>query len=71
MRSPEVCTACNPLHHLARPPVEGHHRSVGPPLEVGMKKQFVVPVLRDEAALAQLTLGTQVCSTCDAVGALP
>jgi hypothetical protein len=27
-----------------------------------MRKQFVVPVLRDEAALAQLTLGTQVTS---------
>ncbi len=30
-----------------------------------MKKQFVVPVLREEAALAQLTLGI-VCSNCDA-----
>ena len=36
-----------------------------------MKKQFVVPVLREEAALAQLTLGTTVCSNCDAVGSLP
>ena len=27
-----------------------------------MKKQFVAPVLRDEAALAQLTLGTEVTS---------
>jgi hypothetical protein len=34
-----------------------------------MKKQFVVPVLREEAALAQLTLGVTVCSVCDAVGA--
>ena len=33
-----------------------------------MKKQFVVPVLREEAALAQLTLGAAVCSVCDAVG---
>ena len=33
-----------------------------------MKKQFVVPVLREEAALAQLTLGFVACSTCDAVG---
>jgi len=34
-----------------------------------MKKQFVVPVLREEAALAQLTLGTPQCSgnACDAV----
>jgi hypothetical protein len=30
-----------------------------------MRKQFVVPVLREEAALAQLTLGTPVCSNCD------
>ena len=33
-----------------------------------MKKQFVAPVLREEAALGQLTQGTgQVisCSTCD------
>ena len=35
-----------------------------------MKKQFVVPVLREEAALAQLTLGIVAvsCTTCDAVG---
>lgn len=33
-----------------------------------MKKQFVVPVLREEAALAQLTLGFVTCSNCDAVG---
>lgn len=32
-----------------------------------MKKQFVVPVLREEAALAQLTLGSVVCSNCDAL----
>ena len=32
-----------------------------------MRKPFVVPVLRDEAALALLTLGPPVvsCSTCD------
>jgi hypothetical protein len=30
-----------------------------------MKKRFVAPVLRDEAALAQLTLGFDVCSNCD------
>ena len=29
-----------------------------------MKKQFVVPVLRAEAALAQLTLGICTISTC-------
>ena len=29
-----------------------------------MKKQFVVPVLRDEARLAELTLGVDVCSNC-------
>jgi hypothetical protein len=29
-----------------------------------MKKRFVVPVLREEAALAQLTLG-EICSNCD------
>lgn len=29
-----------------------------------MKKQFVVPVLREEAALAQLTLGFVTCSAC-------
>ena len=29
-----------------------------------MKKQFVVPVLREEAALAQLTLGPGLCSNC-------
>jgi hypothetical protein len=36
-----------------------------------MKKQFVVPVLREEAALAQLTLGVAVisCSNCDLAGA--
>jgi len=28
-----------------------------------MKKQFVVPVLREEAALAQLTLGSPVTSS--------
>jgi len=33
-----------------------------------MKKQFVVPVLREEAALAQLTLGGAVCSNCDLAG---
>jgi hypothetical protein len=33
-----------------------------------MKKQFVVPVLREEAALAQLTLGIAVCSNCDFAG---
>jgi hypothetical protein len=33
-----------------------------------MRKQFVVPVLREEATLARLTLGETVvsCSTCDA-----
>jgi len=30
-----------------------------------MKKQFVVPVLRAEAALTQLTLGTCAVSVCD------
>jgi len=29
-----------------------------------MKKQFVLPVLREEAALAQLTLGGVLCSVC-------
>ena len=29
-----------------------------------MKKQFVVPVLREEAALAQLTLGTGCQVSC-------
>jgi hypothetical protein len=33
-----------------------------------MKKHFVVPVLRDEAALAQLTQGPPAdCSNCDAL----
>ncbi len=33
-----------------------------------MKKQFVVPVLREEAALAQMTLGeTCQISVCDAL----
>jgi len=30
-----------------------------------MKKQFVVPVLREEAALSQLTLGGCGFSVCD------
>ena len=30
-----------------------------------MKKPFVVPVLREEAALSQLTLGTCNVSVCD------
>jgi hypothetical protein len=30
-----------------------------------MKKRFVAPTLLAEAALAQLTLGTTVCSNCD------
>jgi hypothetical protein len=29
-----------------------------------MKKRFEAPVLREEAALAQLTLGTGLCSNC-------
>jgi hypothetical protein len=33
-----------------------------------MKKQFVVPVLREEAALAQLTLGSVQTSAQDAIG---
>jgi hypothetical protein len=35
-----------------------------------MKKQFVVPVLREEAALAQLTLGGVAvsCANCDLAG---
>jgi len=35
-----------------------------------MKKQFVVPVLREEAALAQLTLDVVAvsCSNCDLAG---
>jgi hypothetical protein len=36
-----------------------------------MKKQFVVPVLREEAALAKLTLGVTVTSVTDAVGQIP
>ncbi len=34
-----------------------------------MKKQFVVPVLREEATLSRLTLVVQACSgnTCDAL----
>lgn len=29
-----------------------------------MKKPFVIPVLREEAALARLTLGPPLCSNC-------
>lgn len=30
-----------------------------------MRKPFVVPVLRQESRLAELTLGVEVCSNCD------